>query len=293
MTNFSVLFAAMRPKQWTKNLLVFAALLFSKELFNVNHITETILAFILFCLAASAIYVVNDIGDREEDAYHPTKKLRPIASGKVSIHEAQLLVISLLTIVLVTSLLLLPLSFLFVLILYVVLNFFYSSGLKHVVIVDLLIVATGFVLRAIAGAVAINVSISPWLLATTFFAALFIILGKRRHELLSLGEVSKNHRSVLGEYSQEMLDAFLIIATTASIIMYVLYTMAERTIEIFSTANLIYTVIFVVYGIFRAYYLIYQKQQGGAPTEMFLTDRQLQVNMILWVIAVASVIYAG
>ena len=293
MSNLKHTFIAMRPRQWIKNLLVFAALLFSRELFHVEHITETLLAFAAFCLSASAIYLINDVRDKEEDVHHPVKKNRPIAAGKVSVSEAYSVAVILLLVSFGGSYLLLPLNFLLILGGYLTMNILYSAGLKKVVIIDLLIVSIGFVLRAIAGAVAISVSISPWLLGTTFFVALFLILGKRRHELITLGADGANHRSVLDEYSKEMLDALLIIVTTSTIMMYVLYTLAERTIEIFGTANLVYTVVFVVYGIFRAFYLIYQKQQGGAPTEMLLSDRPLQINILLWIVTVSSIIYSG
>jgi len=285
------LLLACRPKQWIKNLLIFAALVFSQELFVASAFWHAVGAFVLFTIVASSVYLINDISDREQDRLHPTKKYRPIASGVVPIPIAIGAVVIGLIAVFVFSYVYYPLQLLFVLTFYLILNISYSVYLKKMVIIDLMVVAAGFVLRAIAGAVAIQVSISPWLLAATFFASLFLILGKRRHELMNLGEHTTKHRKVLSEYTKEMLDSMLIIVTSITIVMYVLYTMAPATIERFGTQNLIFTVVFVVYGIFRTYYLIYQKNEGGAPTEMLLRDRSLQINIALWLFFVLMLIY--
>lgn len=285
------LFLACRPKQWIKNILVFAALIFSQELFITAAFWHAVGAFVLFTIVSSSVYLINDIADKEEDRLHPDKKHRPIASGKLSVSVAGgAVIIGLINVFLLSYLYYSP-WLLFVFGLYFIMNILYSAYLKRLVIIDLMIVAAGFVLRAIAGAVAIQVSISPWLLAATFFAALFLVLGKRRHELLNLGEDTVKHRKVLSEYSKEMLDSMLVIVTSITIVMYVLYTMAPATIERFQTQNLIYTVVFVVYGVFRTYYLIYQKNEGGAPTEMLLKDKPLQINILLWLIVVMLLIY--
>lgn len=285
------LLLACRPKQWIKNLLVFAALIFSQELFVASAFWHAVGAFVLFTIVASSVYLINDISDREQDRLHPTKKYRPIASGAVSVHTAiSAIAVGLMSVV-VCSYVYYPLQLFLVLACYFILNILYSVYLKKMVIIDLMVVAAGFVLRAIAGAVAIQVSISPWLLAATFFASLFLVLGKRRHELMNLGENTSKHRKVLSEYSKEMLDSMLVIVTSITIVMYVLYTMAATTIERFGTQHLIFTVVFVVYGIFRTYYLIYQKNEGGAPTEMLLKDKPLQLNIILWLIVVIALIY--
>lgn len=282
---------ACRPKQWIKNVLVFAALVFSQELFVLDALLHALGGFVLFTLVSSSVYLLNDTLDRKEDALHPEKKHRPIASGKVQPEHALLTFAICILLAIGGSIYWYSLAMLGTLSLYFVVNLVYSFWLKKIVIIDLMSVATGFVLRAIAGAVAINVVISPWLLAATFFAALFLILGKRRHELMNLGENTVKHRKVLGEYSKEMLDGMLIIVTTITVVMYVLYTMAETTIERFHTQNLIFTVVFVVYGIFRTFYLIYQRNEGGAPTEMLLKDRPLQLNILFWLITVIVLIY--
>lgn len=272
-------------------MFVFAALVFAEELTNPSLVWLALKALVAFCLVSSSVYVFNDLADMAKDRHHPEKKHRPLASGKLSVRLAMVGGLVCLGMGIIGGLVFINSAFVMVLLAYLIVNILYSLGLKRVVIVDLLLVAVGFVLRAIAGALAISVAISPWLLSATFFLALFLILGKRRHELLNLGDDGAKHRSVLGDYSQTMLDAMLLMVTTTTIVMYSLYTMAPQTIEHFNTNLLIYTVIFVVYGIFRAFYLIYQKNQGGAPTEMLLTDRPLQLNLLLWLIIVLAIIY--
>lgn len=285
------LLRACRPKQWIKNLLIFAALIFSQELFIADAFWHAVGAFVLFTIVSSSVYLINDIADKHEDQLHPEKKKRPIASGALAVSHAWTAVILGLVVVCWFGYVYYSPWLLAVFGVYFVINVLYSAYLKRLVIIDLMVVAGGFVLRAIAGAVAIQVSISPWLLAATFFAALFLVLGKRRHELMNLGENTTKHRKVLSEYSREMLDSMLMIVTSITIVMYVLYTMAPATIDRFGTQNLIFTVVFVIYGIFRTYYLIYQKNEGGAPTEMLLRDKPLQINILLWLIVVLLLIY--
>lgn len=282
------LFEVMRIHQWIKNLFVFAALIFAEQLFDFVVVGRSIGAFLLFSLTASGVYVLNDIFDKTLDENHPEKRNRPVAAQKMSIQTGYGWAFLLLLFGIGGGYILLGRAFCYVVLSYLVLNIFYSRWLKHIVIVDVLVVAVGFVLRAVAGAVAIHVYISPWLLIATFFLALFLILGKRRHELLTSGS---QYRPVLKMYTPALLDGLLVMVTTAALVMYALYTMSERTIQNFGTEYLVYTIVFVVYGVFRAYYLIYEKDKGGAPTEMLLRDRPLQTNLLLWMITIIFIIY--
>lgn len=289
-----LIFKTMRPRQWSKNLILFAALIFSQNLnpFNPNlaMLLDVTIAFIIFCLLSGSVYILNDLIDLQQDRAHPQKSKRPLASGKLKpstaiISEIILVVLSL------TSAFWLSTSFAWTALAYFVLQIAYSTLLKHIVILDVLTISTGFVLRAIAGAEVIEVPISSWLLICTILLALFLALGKRRHELLLLEEDAVHHRKILYEYSPGLLDQMISVATASTLIAYALYTMSAETIEKFHTDNLKYTIPFVLYGILRYLYLIHQKNEGGSPEKILLNDKPLIFNIILYLITIGIFLY--
>jgi len=280
--------AAMRPRQWIKNLLVFAGVVYAGQLTQFQVFLKVTLAFLLFCALSGVIYVINDIFDLEQDRHHPKKKLRPIASGRLPIRVAWVAAI----IIGLTSLVLsfvVSKEFGFCALVYAVLMSAYSFGLKEIVILDILIVAIGFVLRAYAGTQAIHLAkITPWFLSCILFLALFIAICKRRHELLLLNEQAQHHRAVLRDYSPGFLDQMISATTAAALLSYTLWAVAETQPAF---RGMILTVPFVVYGIFRYLFLVYHRSEGGAPEVMFLTDRSLLINTILWIAVVMILIY--
>jgi 4-hydroxybenzoate polyprenyltransferase len=280
----------MRPRQWVKNVLVFAGLIFSGSIIDVVLVVRAFIAFGAFCLFSSAVYIINDIIDVANDRIHPTKRLRPIASGRLKPSVAAAAAI-----VLAAAAFLISLSigsnFVFVSSLYFVLLTLYSLVFKKVVILDILILSSGFVLRAIAGAVAIGVFISSWLLTCTIFLALFLSLCKRRNELVLLGTDSVGHRPILAEYSPALIDQLIAVVTGSALISYSLYTADDATVERLGTENLVYTIPFVIFGIFRYLYLVHQKSLGGSPDRVLLEDRPELINSILWLTAVIFIIY--
>jgi 4-hydroxybenzoate polyprenyltransferase len=280
---------SVRPRQWTKNLFVFAGLIFSQKLFTPDA-GRAVAAFAIFCALSGVIYLLNDVADRERDRAHPRKRLRPIASGALSVPVAVIAALVLAAVSLVASAML-GTRFLLAAAAYVVLLALYSVALKHIVLVDVLTVASGFVLRAVAGALAVDVEISGWLLICTILIALFLALGKRRHEYLTLDAEAARHRPVLGEYSAALLDQMIAVVTASTVTAYGLYTMSPETVVKFGTEFLPATLPFVLYGIFRYLYLLYRQQLGGNPSELFLSDRALLVNTFLWVLAVLAIIY--
>jgi len=286
----SAIIKSMRPKQWVKNILVFAGLIFSRNVFNINHLIQSFSAFLAFCFISSAVYVINDILDINNDRIHPEKQFRPIASGNISIPAAILLAVASAVIAFIIALSV-NFQFTFIIGLYFILLTFYSLCLKRIMILDVLIISSGFVLRAIAGAVAIGVSISSWLLICTIFLALFLSLCKRRNEIVILGKKSDRHRPILAEYSIALIDQFIAIVTGSALISYSLYTTDDATIKQFGTDNLIYTVPFVIFGIFRYLYLVYQKNLGGSPDRVLLEDKPVIINNGMWLITVVVIIY--
>lgn len=284
------LLQSLRPKQWIKNLLVFAALLFSLNADRTDPLLRTVWAFVLFCAAASSIYLVNDILDRENDRQHPIKSLRPIASGKVPLAVAWGAATALFLGSIVLGYVLAP-AYALTILIYVALQLLYSTRLKHLVILDVMVIAAGFVLRAIAGAVVIDVQISHWLLVCTFLLALFLGFGKRRHELSLMEEGAANHRRVLGDYSPYFLDQMIAVVTASTLIVYILYTTSAEVTARFGTTNLIYTIPFVLYGIFRYLYLIHKKERGGDPTAILYDDKPLIAAISLWAITVIVILY--
>ncbi len=286
------LLQSLRPHQWTKNLVVFAALGLSKHLFEAEPLVRSLLAFLIFCGLSGTVYLVNDIADVERDRLHPRKRLRPIASGVLALRTAALfaLVLGLGSLAGAAQL---SRGFLVCAALYLALNLLYSFRLKDVVIVDVLAVSLGFVLRAVAGAAAIAVQISDWLLICTILLALFLTLCKRRHELVSLSEGAAEHRRILAEYSPYLLDQMISVVTASCVTAYAFYTTAPETREKFQTDRLTWTLPIVLYGIFRYLYLVHRKEQGGSPTDVLLTDRPLLLAVAVWALAVVAVVYTA
>jgi 4-hydroxybenzoate polyprenyltransferase len=268
----------LRPKQWIKNMLVFAGLIFSFNLFNPPLVLTAMLAFISFCLLSSGVYVLNDMIDIEEDRTHPKNKHRPLAAGTISVKNAILLLIVLLVISLALAWLINLLFFIATLI-YLFLNVSYSLWLKHMVILDVFAIAFGFLIRALAGAIAIDVNISPWFLVCTLLLSLFLALAKRRQESKNLVNNGVNHRKVLEHYPIKYLDQLIAIVTASTIIGYSLYTFTASHTELFML-----TIPFVIYGIFRYLYLVYAKDMGDSPDEVLLQDKPLIINILAWVV---------
>lgn len=280
---------SMRPRQWAKNLFVFAGLLFSHKLFTPLALVA-LGAFAIFCALSGAIYLLNDVADRAKDRLHPKKRERPVASGRLSVPVAVAAAVVLIALALGASVAV-SWPFAAVAAAYAALLILYSAGLKHVVIVDVLVVSSGFVLRAAGGAVAIGVEISGWLLICTILLALFLALGKRRHEYLTLGGDAAAHRPILAEYSAALLDQMIAVVTASTVTAYALYTMSPETVAKFQTHWLPASLPFVLYGIFRYLYLLYRRQLGGNPSELFLNDAPLLINSVLWFLVVLVVIY--
>ena len=286
----TALILSTRPRQWSKNALLFAALLFSKNIFQPSIVAKAIAGFAIFCLISGATYLFNDILDRKKDRLHPEKSKRPIAAGTLSVPIAASAV-ALAVIGGFTAAWLLDTQFLGVALAYLTLQLAYSTVLKHIVIVDVLAITTGFVLRVLAGGVIIHVAISSWLLVCTFLLALFVALCKRRHELTLLGEAAQEHRRVLGQYSIELLDQMISVSTASTVLAYTLYTLSEQTIAKFHTDKLVFTVPFVVYGIFRYLYIVHIRKSGGSPETVLLTDIPLIAGIALWAATAGAIIY--
>lgn len=281
---------SLRPKHWMKNFFVFAGLLFSQNIFNLPLLFKVIFAFLVFCLLSSSVYILNDLTDLEEDRRHPVKSRRPLASGRFKVSHAILALIVLIPFLLGISYYL-SLSFFLVALTYFLLQLAYSFSLKHIVILDVFAIACGFALRVVAGAVIIDVEISSWLLICTILLALFLGFSKRRHELVVLEEGAQEQRKVLTDYSPYLLDQMISVVTASTVVSYALYTMSKETIEKFGTRNLIFTIPFVLYGIFRYLYLIHQKGAGENPENILVTDKPLMINILLWVITVGIILY--
>lgn len=286
---FVPLLKTMRPKQWTKNAFVFTALIFDRKLFYPEPLLKTVVAFVLFCMAASAVYIVNDLADMEQDRRHPTKRFRPLASGELSPRVA--MVTAAVLVVLAVSLGFAVDVYLGVIVLgYVALQVAYSHLLKHLVIIDVMTVAAGFVLRVAAGVVVVQVErFSPWLYICTVLLALFIAINRRRHELTLLAEDARNHRRILDEYNIAFLDEMNSMVTASTVIAYSLYTFSAPNLPANHTMML--TIPFVIYGLFRYLYLVHVKGEGGAPDELVLKDKPLFATLALWALAVVVILY--
>jgi 4-hydroxybenzoate polyprenyltransferase len=283
------IFKTLRPKQWTKNGFIFAALIFDVKLFRIEPFIKTLLGFVLLCLVAGTIYLINDLVDIDKDRRHPTKKNRPIPSGKVPVKAAIIAAILLPAICL-------PLGFWLdfyfgiVLTAYLVLETVYSFLLKNIVIVDILTVAAGFVLRVAGGVALVEAErFSPWLYVFTVLGALFLVLGKRRTELALLKEQAANTRAILNEYNLPFLDEMMAVVTAGTVMTYAFYTFSAPNLP--PNHLMMLTVPFVLYGIFRYLYIIHVKGDGGAPDEVLLTDRPLQISIALFGLTVVAILY--
>ena len=269
----------IRTKHWVKSAFIFAPLIFSLNFYKPVYIGRTLIMCAAFCLAASAVYVFNDIADRERDRLHPKKKDRPIANGSVPVRGALILAVVLFLASMAVSAVPGLLSLLAVAV-YVVLNVAYSLLLKNQTFIDVMVIATGFLLRVVAGAVAINVELSSWMLLTTFFLSLFLGFGKRRKEVT---EASSHHRAVFQEYTVDLLNSLIIISAALTIITYSLYVVTSKTMIALGRDKFIATIPFVVFGVFRYMFLIYRKDNGGDPAEILLRDRAMIIDIVIWV----------
>lgn len=291
MSLLRALLVSLRPHQWMKNLVVLAALAFSKHLFDADAVLRAGLAFAVFCALSGAVYLVNDLADIDRDRLHPLKRTRPIASGAMPVSTARAFAAVLIVLGLAAAVWL-GRGFLLCAVAYLALNLAYSFGLKNVVILDVLAIAIGFVLRAVAGALAIQVAFSDWLLVCTILLALFLALAKRRHELVTL-EDAASHRAILAEYSPYLLDQMIAVVTASCLTAYAFYTLAPETVEKLQTERLALTIPFVIYGIFRYLYLVHRREQGGSPSDVLLADRPLLLAVALWAVAVVLVVYTA
>jgi 4-hydroxybenzoate polyprenyltransferase len=286
----TLLFLTLRPEQWTKNLVIFAGVLFSGRLRDVTAVWASLGTFAVFCALSSVVYVFNDLADRHADKQHPLKCMRPIACGELApsvalIAGGTLAVGALLAAFTISA------AVGGVSAAYLALLLLYSFALKHVVIVDVLVIAGGFVLRAVAGAVAVTVPISHWLLVCTTLLALFLALSKRRHELTLLGDGAIGHRRSLEEYSPYLLDQMIAVVTASTLVAYTLYTTDAETTARLGTNRLGLTIPFVLYGIFRYLYLVHQKRGGGSPANLLVTDRPLLACVAVWALSVVLILY--
>jgi 4-hydroxybenzoate polyprenyltransferase len=284
------LLVSLRPGQWTKNLFVFAGLLFSLKLFDPRAIATSVEAFVIFCALSGIVYLINDVFDRDTDRRHPTKRIRPIAAGDLSVPVA-LGAAALIGALALAAAFSLNWQFGVVAAAYLALQALYSISLKHLVILDVLTIAIGFVLRAVGGAVVLDVMISHWLLVCMILLALFMALAKRRHELVLLADDATSHRPILGEYSAYLLDQMIAVVTASTLIAYIFYTISPETEQKFGTTWLGLTIPFPLYGIFRYLYLVHKRELGGSPADMLLNDRPLLACVTFWVLAVVLIIY--
>jgi 4-hydroxybenzoate polyprenyltransferase len=280
---------SLRPEQWTKNLIVFAALIFGQRLFDPAAAGRSVAAFFVFCALSGVVYLLNDVSDREADRQHPLKRHRPIAAGEVSPSSA-LIVAAVIAVGALGAAFWLSPAFGWIAVAYLALFVAYTRVLKHVVILDVLTIAIGFVIRAAAGAAAIAVPMSQWLLVCTILLALFLGLSKRRHELTLLAGSASGHRRILEEYNPYLLDQMIGVVTASTLVAYIIYCTSPETTDKFGTANLVLTTPFPIYGIFRYLYLVHQRG-AGSPSEVLLTDRPLVACIALWGLAVIAIIY--
>ncbi|QUW03989.1 decaprenyl-phosphate phosphoribosyltransferase [Chloracidobacterium validum] len=284
------LLKAMRPQQWTKNVLLFPALLFSQNLFRWRETLLVCAACGVFCLLSSGVYLLNDLLDIESDRAHPSKRHRPLASGTLPI-PVGIVACIMLSVGSLAAAFWLSTPFAWTAVTYFLLQVAYTVRLKHLVILDVGCIAAGFVLRAVAGGQVIAVTVSSWLLICAMLLSLFLALGKRRHELLLLEEGATAHRRILGEYTLELLDQMISIVTAATVVCYTFYTVAPETVAKFGTTKLVLTVPFVLYGIFRYLYLIHRRQLGGSPEKALLNDGASLVNLALYGLTAVIILY--
>lgn len=286
------LLRSFRPSQWAKNVFVLAPLFLAQKLGESQALNAAALAFIAFCMASSAVYLINDIRDREQDRRHPFKRHRPVASGKLSVGVAAGAAVVLIgaTVAIGSQL---GLLFLSIVLGYLGLNLLYTFWLKRVVILDVMIIAIGFVLRVAGGAAAIRVEISAWLFLCTIFVALFLAFSKRRHELIQLADSPEAQRQVLNDYSAPFLDQMINVVTASTVISYALYATSPVTVAKIGTNSLVLTVPLVLMGILRYLYLIYQRADDHSPTEALIRDLPFMINILVWGIMVLWIVYGG
>jgi len=282
----------LRPTQWSKNAVLFAALIFSKHLFIPGDVATVVAAFLCFCAVASGAYVMNDLRDCERDRQHPLKSKRPLPAGRIRRGTAVRISLALMTAGLVAAAIL-GAGFAVLLSVYLALQVAYTFALKEMVILDVMSIASGFVIRAVAGGVVIDVPISPWLVICTFLLALFLGFSKRRHELVLLEGRATDHRAALREYSPYFLDQMISVVTASTVVAYAIYTASPEVQEKLGTDKLYLTIPFVLFGIFRYLYLVHQKEEGGNPTQLLLSDRPLQVDIVLWIITASLLLYSN
>ncbi len=279
-----------RPTQWSKNTVLFAALIFSKHLFVPADVATVLTAFLCFCCVASGAYVMNDIRDCERDRQHPLKSQRPLPSGRVARSTASGLAFGLMTTGVAGSFSL-GTGFGALVAFYLALQVAYTFALKEMVILDVMAIATGFVVRAVAGGVVIGVPVSPWLIICTFLLALFLGFSKRRHELVLLEDRATDHRAALREYSPYFLDQMISVVTASTVVAYAIYTASPEMREKLGTDKLYLTIPFVLFGIFRYLYLVHQRELGGNPTQLLLSDQPLLIDVALWIVTASIVLY--
>jgi 4-hydroxybenzoate polyprenyltransferase len=286
------LLRTMRPKQWTKNMFIYAGLVFDGQLFNPDSFLRVTVSFFLLCLAASTVYLINDLADIERDRQHPKKKRRPLPSGQLPVPMAIAAAIAL-PLVSVGGALLYSWHYAVILVIYIVLNILYSIWLKHIVLIDILTITAGYVLRVAGGVAVISVArFSPWLYTCMALLALFLAIGKRRQELISLGENAGSVRPIFKDYNLPLLDDLLRMVTTSTLMAYILYIIEAPSILLAGNKLALITVPFVMYLLFRYLYLIHVRGEGSAPDEVLLRDRPLQLTVLLWGISWILVLYA-
>lgn len=277
--------ALMRPQQWTKNVFIFAAIIFSRKFTDMNLLLKNLIMFFIFCLAASSVYILNDIMDADKDRKHPDKKNRPIASGKVT--KTQGIILYIVLILFLSAITYkINLQIFIVILTYIVMNIFYSIKLKNIVIIDVMIITAGFVLRVESGSIVTNVELSPWLFLCTMLLSLFLALNKRKGEIVALKDKSVNTRKILQEYSVSLIDKMLTIVTPSILIAYCLYTFSSV-----QGKGMMLTIPFVLYGIFRYQYLMEKENAGAKPEDVFVKDKPFLINIICWCLSSLIVIY--
>ncbi len=284
------LFFALRPEQWIKNLFIFAPLVFGKKLFIFPINLKSVVAFFFFSLTASVVYLINDSLDFKKDIQHPTKCLRPVASGEVSIRQAQIIAF-IIGVLSISFSFMLDIYFGCVIVSYLIFNFIYTKFLKEIVIVDVLCIGGFFLLRIIGGSIIAEVTMSHWVILITTLLAFFLGLNKRRQELNLLGGNPASYRQVLSKYNTYFIDQLIAVSTFSIVVSYTLYTIDSRTVRDFGTKHLIYSAPFVYCGIFRYLYLIYRLNKDGDPTRMLLSDTIMKINLVLWIAVCILVIY--
>lgn len=290
MTRIKFIILTMRPKQWVKNSILFVPLIFSQNLFLFDKFSSALFAVLIFCLLSGGTYVFNDIKDIIEDRNHPLKSQRPIAAGLLTVSDAKIASLLIVTIALILSFFINH-SFAIAAGVYFMLQIMYSTFIKNIVILDVFFIASGFVLRVLSGAIAVDVSVSSWLLVCTFSLSLFLGLCKRRHELTNSGAVPSQHRIVLGEYKTLFIDQMVAVIASSTVISYSMYTLSSATIQKFNTENLVFSVPFVIFGIFRYLFLVYAKSEGGNPELLLFSDRPLLLAIGLYGLFIISILY--